>query len=43
MGFGVYTFVETRRDPLSGEPVGLEKTFVDLMEPPTSAGLRAIP
>jgi len=32
MEFGVYTFVEARRDPLTGEPVGLEKTFADLME-----------
>src|SRR5271167_4084182 len=32
MEFGVYTFVETRRDPLTGEPHGLDKTFADLME-----------
>jgi hypothetical protein len=32
MEFGVYTFVETRRDPLTGEPTGLDKTFADLME-----------
>ena len=32
MEFGVYTFVETRRDPLTGEPTGLDKTFDDLME-----------
>ena len=32
MEFGVYTFVETRRDPATGKPVGLERTFADLME-----------
>ena len=32
MEFGVYTFVETRRDPKIDEPTGLDKTFADLME-----------
>jgi probable LLM family oxidoreductase len=32
MEFGVYAFAETRRDPLTGEPVGVDKTFADLME-----------
>jgi probable LLM family oxidoreductase len=32
MQFGVYTFVETRRDPLSGEPHGLDKSFADVLE-----------
>ncbi len=32
MEFGVYTFVETRRDPLTGEPTGVDKTFADLLE-----------
>jgi probable LLM family oxidoreductase len=32
MEFGVYTFVETRRDPLSGEPTGVDKTFADILE-----------
>jgi probable LLM family oxidoreductase len=32
MQFGVYTFVETRRDPLTGEPIELDKSFADLME-----------
>jgi probable LLM family oxidoreductase len=32
MEFGVYTFVETRRDPRTGEPTGVDKTFADLME-----------
>ena len=32
MEFGVYTFVETRLDPASGEPVDLAKTFANLME-----------
>src|SRR5271157_824 len=32
MEFGVYTFVETRRNPLTGEPVGLEQTFANVME-----------
>ena len=30
MEFGVYTFVETRRDPQTSEPAG--QTFADLME-----------
>jgi probable LLM family oxidoreductase len=32
MEFGAYTFVETRRDPLTGEPVGVDKTFADILE-----------
>ena len=32
MEFGVYTFVETRRDPQTGEPVGVDKTFADILE-----------
>ena len=32
MEFGVYTFVETRRDPRTGEPVDVEKSFADVME-----------
>ena len=32
MEFGVYTFVETRHDPASGEPIDVEKTFANLLE-----------
>jgi probable LLM family oxidoreductase len=32
MQFGVYTFVETRRDPRTGESVDVEKSFADVME-----------
>ena len=32
MEFGVYTFVETRRDPQTGEPVDVDKTFADILE-----------
>ena len=32
MEFGVYTFVETRRDPKTGEPVDVDKTFAELLE-----------
>ena len=32
MEFGVYTFVETRRDPLTGEPVDVDKSFADVLE-----------
>ena len=32
MQFGVYTFVETRRDPRTGEPVDLDRSFADLIE-----------
>ncbi len=32
MEFGVYTFVETRLDGPTGEPVDLDKTFADLLE-----------
>jgi probable LLM family oxidoreductase len=31
MQFGVYTFVETERDPVSGRPVHVERTFADTM------------
>jgi hypothetical protein len=32
MQFGAYTFVETRRDPATGEPVDVDKAFADLIE-----------
>src|SRR5271165_583096 len=32
MEFGAYTFVETRRDPRTGEPVDVDKSFADVME-----------
>ena len=32
MEFGVYTFVETRLDPQTGEPVDLDQTFAELLE-----------
>ena len=32
MQFGAYTFVETRRDPRTGEPVDVDKTFADVIE-----------
>jgi probable LLM family oxidoreductase len=32
MQFGAFTFVETRRDPRTGEPVDVDKTFADLLE-----------
>jgi probable LLM family oxidoreductase len=32
MEFGVYTFVETRRDRRTGEPANVDRTFADLME-----------
>jgi probable LLM family oxidoreductase len=32
MQFGAYTFVETRRDPASGEPVDVDKAFADVIE-----------
>ena len=32
MEFGVYSFVETRRDPRTGEPIDLDKTFADILE-----------
>ena len=32
MQFGAYTFVETRRDPLTGEPVDVDKSFADVLE-----------
>src|SRR5271170_1567526 len=30
--FGAYTFVETRRDPRTGEPVDVDKAFADVIE-----------
>src|SRR6202034_587680 len=32
MQFGAYTFVETRRDPRTGEPVDVDKSFADVLE-----------
>src|SRR5580658_6806166 len=32
MQFGAYTFVETRRDPQTGEPVDVDKAFADVLE-----------
>ena len=32
MQFGVYTFIETRRDPATGEPVDVDKDFADVIE-----------
>src|SRR5271165_2360026 len=32
MEFGVYTFVETRRDPRTGEPVEVDRAFADLIQ-----------
>ena len=32
MEFGAYTFVETRRDPRTGEPVDVDKSFADVLE-----------
>jgi hypothetical protein len=32
MQFGAYTFVETRRDPLTGVPVDVDKSFADVLE-----------
>ncbi len=32
MQFGAYTFVETRRDPQTGEPVDADKSFADVLE-----------
>jgi probable LLM family oxidoreductase len=32
MQFGAYTFVETRRDPQTGEPVDVDKAFADVIE-----------
>ena len=32
MQFGAYTFVETRRDPVTGEPVDVDKTFANVLE-----------
>ena len=32
MQFGAYTFVETRRDPQTGEPIDVDKSFADVLE-----------
>ncbi|MBV8797534.1 MAG: LLM class flavin-dependent oxidoreductase [Hyphomicrobiales bacterium] len=32
MQFGAYTFVETRRDPETGEPVDVDKAFANVLE-----------
>ncbi len=32
MQFGAYTFVETRRDPATGDPVDVDKSFADVQE-----------
>jgi len=32
MQFGAYTFVETRRDPATGEPIDVDKSFADVIE-----------
>ncbi len=32
MQFGAYTFVETRRDPRTGEPVDVDRSFADVLE-----------
>src|SRR5271167_1709500 len=32
MQFGAYTFVETRRDPQTGEPVDVDKSFANVLE-----------
>ena len=32
MQFGAYTFVETRRDPSTGEPVDVDKAFANVLE-----------
>ena len=32
MQFGAYTFVETRRNPRTGEPVDVDKSFADVLE-----------
>jgi Luciferase-like monooxygenase len=32
MQFGAYTFVETRRDPATGEPVDVDKSFANVLE-----------
>jgi hypothetical protein len=47
MQFGAYTFVETRRDPRTGEPVDVDKSFADVLEGTVAAsveiGLRRSP
>ena len=32
MQFGAYTFVETRRDPATGDPVDVDKSFAHVLE-----------
>jgi hypothetical protein len=32
MQFGAYTFVETRRDPLTSEPVDVDEAFANVIE-----------
>ena len=32
MELGIYSFVETRRDPKTGQPFALERTFADMLE-----------
>ena len=32
MQFGAYTFVETRRDPTTGEPIDVDKSFANVLE-----------
>ena len=32
MQFGAYTFVETRRDPATGQPVDVDKAFANVIE-----------
>ena len=32
MQFGAYTFVETPRDPRTGEPVDVDKSFADVLQ-----------
>src|ERR1700678_2529090 len=38
MQFGAYTFVETRRDSVTGEPVNVDKAFADVIEQIELAG-----
>src|SRR6201995_1444012 len=32
MQFGAYTFIETRRDPATGQPVDVDKAFANVLE-----------
>jgi hypothetical protein len=32
MQFGAYTFIETRRDPVTGEPIDVDKAFTNVLE-----------